>query len=231
MARESLASKAGAGGGSSRSACSPTTAPARRRWTTARPSSSPWPWCSRPSAPTPPSTRPLRALFAAYPTPAGPGPGRLPRRSGRSSSAPSASSGSKAKNLVALAQTVAADFGGEVPADVDLLQKLPGVGRKTANCVMCEAFKDPPGHRRGHPRLPHRPPAEAGRPLGRHAAEGGGHPARRCTRASSGAVHQPPVGALRPRVLPRPQPPLRRLHRRRSVPHPRALGIGPFPLP
>ena len=45
---------------------------------------------------------------------------------------------SKAKNLVA-------DFGGSVPADVDLLQKLPGVGRKTANCVMCEAFKDPQG--------------------------------------------------------------------------------------
>ena len=31
------------------------------------------------------------------------------------------------------------------PADVDELQKLPGVGRKTANCVMCEAFKDPQG--------------------------------------------------------------------------------------
>ena len=52
---------------------------------------------------------------------------------------------SKAKNLVALAQTVMADFGGEIPADVDALQKLPGVGRKTANCVMCEAFKDPQG--------------------------------------------------------------------------------------
>ena len=34
---------------------------------------------------------------------------------------------SKAKNLVALAQMVTADFGGEVPADVDLLQKLPGL--------------------------------------------------------------------------------------------------------
>ncbi len=51
----------------------------------------------------------------------------------------------KAKSLVALAQTVMGEFGGEVPADVDLLQKLPGVGRKTANCVMCEAFKDPQG--------------------------------------------------------------------------------------
>ncbi len=51
----------------------------------------------------------------------------------------------KAKNLIALAQTTVAEFGGQVPADVDLLQKLPGVGRKTANCVMCEAFKDPQG--------------------------------------------------------------------------------------
>ncbi|MEY8562945.1 endonuclease III [Eggerthellaceae bacterium 3-80] len=51
----------------------------------------------------------------------------------------------KAKNLIALAQTVCSEFGGEIPADVNALQKLPGVGRKTANCVMCEAFKDPQG--------------------------------------------------------------------------------------
>ena len=52
---------------------------------------------------------------------------------------------SKAKNLVALAQTLLTDFGGEVPNDVDALQTLPGVGRKTANVVMCEAFKNPQG--------------------------------------------------------------------------------------
>lgn len=52
---------------------------------------------------------------------------------------------SKAKNLLAMAEILIADFGGVVPDDVDLLQKLPGVGRKTANCVMCEAFKDPQG--------------------------------------------------------------------------------------
>lgn len=51
----------------------------------------------------------------------------------------------KAKNLIGLAQECVASFGGEVPADIDLLQTLPGVGRKTANCVMCEAFKDPQG--------------------------------------------------------------------------------------
>lgn len=52
---------------------------------------------------------------------------------------------SKAKNIVALAQTLVADFDGVVPADIDQLQKLPGVGRKTANCVMCAAFKQPQG--------------------------------------------------------------------------------------
>ena len=52
---------------------------------------------------------------------------------------------SKAKNIVALAQACVADFGGEIPDDIDELQRLPGVGRKTANCVMCEAFKDPQG--------------------------------------------------------------------------------------
>lgn len=51
----------------------------------------------------------------------------------------------KAKNLVALAQMTLAEFGGEIPNDVDLLQKLPGVGRKTANVVMCEAFRNPQG--------------------------------------------------------------------------------------
>ena len=33
-----------------------------------------------------------------------------------------------------------ADFGGEVPADVDLLQKLPGVGRKTANLILGDVY-------------------------------------------------------------------------------------------
>lgn len=52
---------------------------------------------------------------------------------------------SKAKNLIALAQECVASFGGDVPNDIDALQTLPGVGRKTANCVMCEAFKEPQG--------------------------------------------------------------------------------------
>ena len=51
----------------------------------------------------------------------------------------------KARNLVKLARMVLTDFGGEVPNDIDLLQKLPGVGRKTANVVMCQAFRNPQG--------------------------------------------------------------------------------------
>ncbi len=51
----------------------------------------------------------------------------------------------KAKNLVALARTLLTDFAGEVPSDLTSLQTLPGVGRKTANVVMCEAFRNPQG--------------------------------------------------------------------------------------
>lgn len=35
---------------------------------------------------------------------------------------------------------IMSDFGGEVPRDIDQMQKLPGVGRKTANVVLNEAF-------------------------------------------------------------------------------------------
>ncbi len=51
----------------------------------------------------------------------------------------------KAKNIIACAQAILSEFGGEVPNDIDALQKLPGVGRKTANVVMCEAFRNPQG--------------------------------------------------------------------------------------
>lgn len=47
---------------------------------------------------------------------------------------------SKAKNVIALSEILVRDFGGEVPADRDVLTTLPGVGRKTANVVMNSAF-------------------------------------------------------------------------------------------
>ena len=46
----------------------------------------------------------------------------------------------KAKNVIALSAQLIADHGGAVPADRDALEKLPGVGRKTANVVMNTAF-------------------------------------------------------------------------------------------
>jgi len=49
----------------------------------------------------------------------------------------------KAKNVVALSRILVEKHGGEVPADRDLLQELPGVGRKTANVVMNVAFEHP----------------------------------------------------------------------------------------
>jgi endonuclease-3 len=46
----------------------------------------------------------------------------------------------KAKNVIALSQALVAEHGSEVPADRDALERLPGVGRKTANVVMNVAF-------------------------------------------------------------------------------------------
>lgn len=46
----------------------------------------------------------------------------------------------KAKNVIALSEILVRDHDGEVPADRDVLETLPGVGRKTANVVMNTAF-------------------------------------------------------------------------------------------
>ena len=46
----------------------------------------------------------------------------------------------KAANCVKIAQMVLAEFGGEIPRDMGEIQRLPGVGRKTANVVLNEAF-------------------------------------------------------------------------------------------
>ena len=49
----------------------------------------------------------------------------------------------KAKNVIALSQRLIAEFASKVPNDRDILQSLPGVGRKTANVVMNIAFGQP----------------------------------------------------------------------------------------
>jgi endonuclease III len=49
----------------------------------------------------------------------------------------------KAKNLVGMAKTLMTEFEGIMPDDVDELQKLPGVGRKTANVIASVVFNKP----------------------------------------------------------------------------------------
>lgn len=49
----------------------------------------------------------------------------------------------KAKNLKAMSQLLCERHGGSVPADMDALEALPGVGHKTASVVMSQAFGVP----------------------------------------------------------------------------------------
>jgi endonuclease-3 len=46
----------------------------------------------------------------------------------------------KAKSLIGMANGLVQSHGGEVPAEMDALVKLPGVGRKTANVILGNAF-------------------------------------------------------------------------------------------
>jgi endonuclease-3 len=47
----------------------------------------------------------------------------------------------KAKRLIQISQILLDEYEGKVPADLDEMLKLPGVGRKTANLVLVEGFK------------------------------------------------------------------------------------------
>lgn len=49
----------------------------------------------------------------------------------------------KAKNIISCATTIVERYGGDVPASLDELVKLPGVGRKTANVVLGNVFGIP----------------------------------------------------------------------------------------
>ena len=49
----------------------------------------------------------------------------------------------KAKHLLGMARMLVEDFGGEVPSEVEQLEKLPGVGRKTANVVASIIYNKP----------------------------------------------------------------------------------------
>ena len=51
----------------------------------------------------------------------------------------------KARNIKATAEKLINEHNGEVPNTMEELMKLPGVGRKSANVIMLEAFKNPQG--------------------------------------------------------------------------------------
>ena len=49
----------------------------------------------------------------------------------------------KAKHLLGMANKLITEFDGVIPSDIDELQKLPGVGRKTANVIAAVVFDKP----------------------------------------------------------------------------------------
>ena len=49
----------------------------------------------------------------------------------------------KAADLIGMAKKIKEDFGGEVPDSIEKLTTLPGVGRKTANLIMGDIYKQP----------------------------------------------------------------------------------------
>lgn len=49
----------------------------------------------------------------------------------------------KAKDIVGMAQMIRDKFGGQVPDSIEKLTSLPGVGRKTANLIMGDVYKQP----------------------------------------------------------------------------------------
>lgn len=49
----------------------------------------------------------------------------------------------KAKSIIELSRMLISDYGGELPRTLDELIKLPGIGRKTANLIMGDVYKQP----------------------------------------------------------------------------------------
>ncbi|MGN1034574.1 MAG: endonuclease III [Oscillospiraceae bacterium] len=49
----------------------------------------------------------------------------------------------KARDIIGSCAMIIKDFDGELPSDIEVLQKLPGIGRKTANLISGDVFKKP----------------------------------------------------------------------------------------
>ena len=81
------------------------------------------------------------ALFAAYPTPEA--MAAAPREHLEQLVGPLGFFRQKSESLLRLSQALVEEFGGQVPTRLDDLVTLPGVGRKTANVVLGNAFGVP----------------------------------------------------------------------------------------
>lgn len=81
------------------------------------------------------------ALFDAYPTPKALAAARLEDL--EAIIKPCGFYHNKAKNLIGMSQALVAEHGGDVPRTLEELVRLPGVGRKTANVVLGNAFGVP----------------------------------------------------------------------------------------
>ncbi|MFQ5913657.1 MAG: endonuclease III [Nitrospinota bacterium] len=80
-------------------------------------------------------------LFKKYPT-----PGHFARAKKKELERDVHSCGfyrNKAKNIIGASRMICQEFGGKVPNDFDALRRLPGVGRKTANILLNDAFGVP----------------------------------------------------------------------------------------
>ncbi|PJJ80419.1 endonuclease III [Mucilaginibacter auburnensis] len=81
------------------------------------------------------------ALFERFPTPESLAASSVEEIFGyiRSVSYPN----NKAKHLLGMANVLVNEFNGQVPSDIDNLQKMPGVGRKTANVIASVVYNAP----------------------------------------------------------------------------------------
>lgn len=87
------------------------------------------------------TTRVVRRLFAQYPTPEALAQARL--SDVRKIIRPIGFYRIKSERIIQVARIIHSKYAGRVPHDLEALTDLPGVGRKTANCVLVYAFATP----------------------------------------------------------------------------------------
>lgn len=87
------------------------------------------------------TTKVVKALFARYRTPRDLARARL--RDVERIIRPIGFFRVKSRRIIEVARIIDSQYGGRVPDELDRLVELPGVGRKTANCVLVYAFEKP----------------------------------------------------------------------------------------